>query len=552
MSPHFFLLAAVGLLVVAPAPAAEDVARQEDERLLREARVPQDAAGLLTFFRKRTLGPQERQAIETLIVQLGHRSFTHREKASRKLEEWGPAALEFLTAAARLKSDLEISRRAQRCIDVINQGPGPSLPCAAARQLVRHKPPEAVAVLLAYLPNADDESVQDEVLAALTILGKEESRQAVLQSGLRDPVAIRRAAAGFVLGRTDDGKVRDEVRKLLKDPEVQVRLRAAQGLLAGRDSAAVTALIELLAAPALDITWQAEDLLLRVAGETEGIPVLESTKGSSRSEYRDRWLKWWNENSSKIDLSRLDQDSPQRGWTLIAQMSTSKVYEVDRQGKVRWTIENLSGPIDAQLLAGDRVLIAEHHGSRVTERNFQGGILWEKRLDDRPVQAQRLPGGNTFICTYSAVIEVARDGRVLYTHRPEGTSGQIYAGHKLRNGRIVCITLDGRVIELESTTGKVTSTFVTGLTGCYSIQALPRGHFLVSSYNEGKVHELDTTGKVTWRYELPSAYHAERLPNGNTLVSSHGGSRVVEIDRKGKVLNEHSTNAQNVWRVHRR
>src|SRR5262249_10585195 len=112
--------------------------------------------------------------------------------------------------------------------------------------------------------------------------------------------------------------------------------------------------------------------------------------------------------------------------------------------------------------------------------------------------------------------------------------------------------LDGRVIELESSNGKATRSFVTGLTGCYSIQALPRGHFLVSSYNEGKVHELDSAGKVAWRYELPSAYHAERLPNGNTLVSSHGGSRVVEIDRKGKVLSEHSTNAQNVWRVHRR
>ena len=92
----------------------------------------------------------------------------------------------------------------------------------------------------------------------------------------------------------------------------------------------------------------------------------------------------------------------------------------------------------------------------------------------------------------------------------------------------------------------------SGLNGCYSIQALPRGHFLVSSYNEGKVHEVDGEGKVIWRFDLASAYHAERLLNGNTLMSSHGGSRVVEIDRAGKVLNDHATNSNNVWRVHRR
>jgi outer membrane protein assembly factor BamB len=314
----------------------------------------------------------------------------------------------------------------------------------------------------------------------------------------------------------------------------------------------VPILIDLLACPVNEFAWQAEDLLLRLASETPTVPALDPAKENGRREYRDRWAKWWSDNAGKIDLSRVDSDPPQRGWTVVAQMSTSKVYELDRQGKVRWNIEGLSGPIDAQILTGDRLLIAEHHGSRVTERNLQGTVLWEKKLDDRPVQVHRLPGGNTFICTYSAVMEVKRDGTQVYCHRPEGTSGQIYAGHKLRNGHIVCITLDGRILELESTTGKLVKSFNSGLSGCYSIQSLPRGNYLVSSYNEGKVHEIDGAGKVVWKYELASAYHAERLPSGNTLVSSHGGSRVVEVDRNGKVLNEQGTNSNNVWRVHRR
>ncbi len=550
---HFFT--AFGLVAFAlPAVAAEDadaVTRQEDERLIRESKMTPDSANLLAYFRKRTLGDQDRKGLQELIVQLGSRRFPLREKASRQLEEWGTSALNYLTAA-RLNPDIEIARRAERCIESIQRGPGPALPCAAARQLARQASSDAVSVLLDYLPFAEEEQIQEEVLASLAILCKDSSRLEPLQPALRDPAPLKRGAAGYLLGRAEDVKQREGVRPLLLDRDSSVRLRASQGLLAGKEKLAVPVLIDLLASPANEITWQAEDLLLRIAGESANLPTLDSTKEGARREYRDRWAKWWSDNAGKIDLARIDSDPPQRGWTVVAQMSTSKVYEIDRQGKVRWNIEGLSGPIDAQVLAGDRVLIAEHHGSRITERNLQGAILWEKRLDDRPVQAQRLPGGNTFICTYSAMMEVKRDGTQVYCHRPEGTAGQIYGGQKLRNGRIVCITLDGRILEIESSTGKVLKSVASGLSGCYSVQALPRGNFLVSSYNEGKVHEIDAVGKVVWKYELASAYHAERLPNGNTLVSSHGGSRVVEIDRTGKVLNDHATNSNNVWRVHRR
>src|SRR5581483_4819751 len=142
MSPRNPTFLALGLLAVLGSPtlAAEDpdaTTRQEDERLVRESKVPPDAPGLLAFFRKRTLSAQDRQGIEKLVIQLGHRSFALREKASRRLEDWGPSALTYLTAA-RLNPDLEVSRRAERAIDVIQLGPGPALPCAAARLLTRH------------------------------------------------------------------------------------------------------------------------------------------------------------------------------------------------------------------------------------------------------------------------------------------------------------------------------------------------------------------------------------------------------------------------------
>jgi outer membrane protein assembly factor BamB len=120
------------------------------------------------------------------------------------------------------------------------------------------------------------------------------------------------------------------------------------------------------------------------------------------------------------------------------------------------------------------------------------------------------------------------------------------------NGRLFCVTLEGKVLELDGATGKVLRTINSGMNGCYSVQGLPGGRVLVASYNDGRVAELDSRGKAVWQYSLPSAYHAERLGNGHTLISSHGGMRFVEVDRKGKLLTERNTNGSNVWRVHRR
>ncbi len=535
----------LALLAVRPSSAADekDTALAEDEKLVRDANEPTDAAGLVAFFRKRTLSNADRTSIQELVEQLGARSFARREDASRRLVRWGTPAKAFLEPATR-STDAEIARRATLCLDEITLGPGPSLPSAAARLLARRRPP----------PYADDESVRDEVLGALLTLAqdKDKARLAPLAPALKDALPLKRAAAAYVLGRSADKDVRAPVKKLLADKEAIVRLRAAQGLLTAHDKDAVPVLIDLLAGQPADIVWQVEDLLLRIAGES-GPAAPSSPNQKERQDYHNRWAKWWEDNSAKVNLPKLAEDPPVRGWTVIAQMSTNRVYEIDRQGKVRWTIDGLLGPIDAHVLPGDRVLIAEHHGSRITERNLRGNVVWEKRLNDRPVSVQRLPNGNTFVATYASLIEVTRDYKEVYSYRPDGVAGQIYAGQKLRNGRLVCITLSGQVYELDSANGKVVRSFKSGLDGCYSIQGgLPGGHYLVASYNSGQVYELDNTGKVLWKHAFASAYHAERLANGNYLIASHGQSRVVEINRDGKSLFDQSTNNSNVWRVHRR
>src|SRR5437660_2045824 len=86
----------LALLLAAPplAAADKDTGRDEDERLVKDARVATDADGLLAFFRQRTLSATDQRTIARLVRQLGSRSYAQREAASRRLVQWGPSVLE--------------------------------------------------------------------------------------------------------------------------------------------------------------------------------------------------------------------------------------------------------------------------------------------------------------------------------------------------------------------------------------------------------------------------------------------------------------------------
>ena len=77
------------------------------------------------------------------------------------------------------------------------------------------------------------------------------------------------------------------VRKRLKDPDAQVRLRAAQGLLAVRDADSLPVLIALLDEPAVEISWSAEELLHWVAGEKAPSAKVSCLRPSAAMEKND-------------------------------------------------------------------------------------------------------------------------------------------------------------------------------------------------------------------------------------------------------------------------
>ncbi len=525
-------------------PDADKVAENgaDDERLVRAAGVTPDGAGLLAFFRQRTLSDADRKRLQGLVRDLGSEDFATREAASRSLTAAGPPVLPLLRPALQ-DADLEVARRAQVCIEAVEGGPGPQLPGAAARLLARRAPDGAVAVLFAYLPFADDAGVVDEVATALVALTANGQADAVLLAGLADSRPTLRGVAAHVLGRKGSTGQRDAVARLLTDSDAHVRSRAATALLVSRDRRAVPVLVALLSDGPPELAWQAEETLFRLAGDKgPTATVLGSEDG--RRKARAAWAAWWLQKGDSVDLARFEDGQALLGMTLAIEFNTGRVWECGPDGTLRLDLRGLQGPMEAQILPGGQVLLAESNGHTVSIRDYKGTVLWTKRLAGEPTGCQRLPNGNTFISTYSAAMEFRPDGTELY-NLPIGGSNAIW---KARNGHILFAA--NNVLTEMDTSGKVLRSIpLPQDTSWAGVQDLPDGRFLVCSSGSGLIVEVDGTGTIKWQSHLPGACGISRLPNGRTLVGT--GNRVVELNRDGVIVWEKKSDGY-VRRVHRR
>jgi HEAT repeat protein len=306
-----FALPVVAVLACALSPLplrAADAETAEEEQILKKAGVASDGPGLLAFFRQRTVSKAEEERIAGLIGKLGSKNFKVRNKATKDLLAAGVPALPALRRALQA-SDAEVQSRAKRCLETIEKGSPPELPLAAACLLKVRKPDKACPVLLGYLPFADNDEVEEEVLNTLAALAfKGGKADPVLAPALQDKVPVRRAAAGLALGRSTAEAQRKAVRPLLRDADPKVRFYAAQGLLFGKDKSAIPALVALLGEGPLPLAQRAEDLLTQVTDATVSKVELAADK-AARKKVHDAWSGWWKANETKLDLARLDLDN---------------------------------------------------------------------------------------------------------------------------------------------------------------------------------------------------------------------------------------------------
>jgi HEAT repeat protein len=528
-----------------------------DEKICKEQKVATDAASLLTFFRKRTLSAADQLRLRNLVRQLGHARYRMREKAKKELTALGSTALPFLKPAL-LDSDLEIKDRAEKCTAAIKSGPATNLPHAAVRLLQFRAPPEALETLLAYVPFADDESMEEEVLNVLCALSVREPKvHPALLAALRDDMPARRGAAAFVLGKVGTSADCREARQLLDDPNLKTRLRASQGLLAAKDKSAIPVLVDLLdKAPTQEFGMQVEDALTRIAGDKAPPLSVAENFPKERQKVAGEWKKWWTGQEKTLNLLQLNRQESYLGIRVVCEYDTAgrwnsgRVWECGRDKKQRWEITGLTYPMDAQVLRNGNILIAENQGRRVSERDKKGHIKWQKQLNGNPVACQRLRNGNTFIACYYNVMEVKPDGTEVYNHQ-RGFNNYIFSAHKMHNGNIVFMTNMGTVVVMNPA-GKELHTFtVQNLGNWCSVEGLRNGRFLIAMMSQNKVVEVDIKGNIKKEFAAEGVHTATRLPNGNTLVAGMNNNLIAEYDRGGKQVWKMQSPGR-PWRVHYR
>lgn len=524
-----------------PARAGEpDTEKAAAEKTLLDAGIGVDGPALLDYVRRQTLTPQQEKDLKDAVRRLGDKKFEVRERASTFLTERGRLAVPFLEAALA-DADPEIVRRAKFALYDIDLMPTANLMTAACLLLADRRPSNAAAVLLAYLPNARDEVIEDAVIRTLVEIGLRDGKpDAAVTKALTDGQPLRRAAAAAVIGRCPAKQERQPAVKLLTDPEARVRFEAASALLRSGDRTAMPPLIALLADAPVSLAWQTEEILCHLAGEQLPPATLGTGKPEERKKCREAWDAWWKANEAKIDLARLKSEEPVRGLTVATEFDGDeggRVWEFGSDGKVRWQIKDLSGPNDVQLLPGGRVLIAERNGGRVTERDREGKILWQYDLQNNnlPASAQRLPNGNTLIATFTQLLEVSPDKKIVQNHtHPAGFRQAL----RLRNGNILYIASNGEIVELDSQFKQLRTitpeAHANGASYWASVEPLANGRFLVALGSSRKVVEIDAAGKIVWQCDAPNAVFATRLRNGNTLVSDFEDRVLIEFDRNAK------------------
>jgi hypothetical protein len=527
------------MIVLPPSLRADESPAAADEAICQQAGVPTDGPALLKYFRQRTPSAARSASLAAAVRRLGDRSYRVREQASAELVAAGSMAIPFLQPA-RKSADLEIATRAQRCLEQVESTAELSTSLAVARLLGVRGPRETTTVVLAYLPFADEDLLEQELRIALHKAGFPDGKpDPLLTKTLQDSSVARRAAAAWVLGHVPADEVRATVRPLLADPDPQVRLRAAQGLIAGKERQAIPALVRLLRGAPPNVTVQAEDELYLLAGDRAPQVSVGAGGDDERRRCQEAWTRWWNEHGREVDLGRLAAQPPQLGLTFLVALDgyggQGRVWECGRDSKPRWEVRNVRGPIDAQLLPGNRVLVAEYYAHRVSEFDLHGKLLWQYALEG-PVSCQRLPNGNTLVANNHVIQEVSSQGKIVRTILPRPRS-TVFAAQKLWNGHVVYVTYEGMLVELDQRDKEVRSfPFERPTDGKITFEALRGGHFLIPLSASGQVAEFDVAGKIVWRCFVSHPNSATRLPSGNTVVCSRQDCRVVEVDRSGKAV----------------
>jgi hypothetical protein len=531
------LLSAAAVGLCGPQPADDDRPGY-DEKLLREAGPTVSAEALAKFFTDRT-PTGDPAAAEGLARQLRSDDFNERQKAAQALVALGPAAGSALLRALSDK-DKEARLLATECFQKVLARHEPGVCVPAARALARLAPEKAPAVLLARLPYAWADE-KEAIWAALSGAAAKGGRlDAAYAKALTDPLPARRALAGFISARYGGEKEKKAAAALLNDPDREVRLRVAQGLLGAGSTEGVPALIGLLSETPDPVSWQAEELLWWWAGEGGPKPGGD-------------WAAWWKARPAVRPAKRAYRPR-------LLLVRETGINRPDRlslwgcDGRRRWQIECGEGDRShtqgfAYLSEPPMIVSAEwsekigkNGGEVVRGRDLKGRVLWERASSPGGLGFQRLAAGTVFtdageLTPFGASVRLAGPWGPI-TRRL--ATGQLVWPYKVGGRRWLCrnitpgpgqyslVEVDDKTGEKAPAPGTQSGRFAGGV-------PLGEGHCLLFEPGGKAAVEVDRRGRALWRaaFDKP-VMGAARLPGGGVVVS-YGRGVIEEVGPGGKV-----------------
>jgi HEAT repeat protein len=532
---------------------ADDDPEDPDVEFLKRMGMGTDGPSLIEFLRKRSPTDVDPDHFELLIRQLGDPSFERREQASRKLAELELAPL-FALRNARNDPDKEIARRVRELVERQEHNAFWGLPLAAVRGLMKKRPLGTLEVLLRYLPFAVWDDLIQEIWYGINTLALTKGKvDPALLAALNDTSQARRSVSACIIGKLGDPHHKALVRPLLTDKEPLVRLRTAQGLLAGKDMTGIPTLIALLEDSSLRICWQAEELLRWVAGN--GAP--EGTIGAGTQEERKRcskdWKTWWKNNSNKINFDRLYQDLRRPVLLMIVENLSSprdnyqfRVLLVGCDGVPRWQFKTETFPLPSRSVDGGHLLMTDHMNShvRIVEVNPLGTRIYQSNTNIAPTYIQRLPNGNTFLSDTVGFQECSSLGDELYfdifnCRERDRNFRSTSEARKLGNGHVLFLSpKDLSFVEYDAASKKEIKVVKrepasTALSEA-NIQSFSEKELLLFSTNN--VVKYSRHGKKLWELPVPFPTFAFPLGNRHLLLacSWEFGGALMEINEDGK------------------
>lgn len=358
------------------------------------------------------------------------------------------------------------------------------------------------------------------------------SQAGLFRAAARSPRGASRLAAAVVLSRSLEPADIGLLDELLRDQDDQVALIAAQGSLVRSNPRAISTFIELLDAERLDIRREAAAWLAGATGhEVDYSPF---SAAEQRQLAQTHWREWLVGPGAVAVIQPPARISVHArgnlaGHTLIATGGLGKVSELDERGNVVW--QHALQAWSAEKLPGGHILVASHWESRVAELDERGNVVWQL-AGINAIRAKPLPGGRVLIADFAGqrVVEADQRGTVVWEH---ATPDQCFDAERLAGGNTI-FACPNLLREVSPGGGKVREWTIEGRAN--SLQVLPSGRLLVANYGQGRVVELDDSGRVTWEHKIARPSDAFRLPGGRTLITT--AEQIIEVDLQGRLIRE--------------